>query len=165
MYNMPMHNRCVPLLLPILLLVPFGSAGCGAALQSSEIKFTLHESPVLVKETGAIIVAKRQVGRALPDGKVVDSFKKPLAFLREDSIRIKGGIVVRIKEDSEGTVSLSKKALEKANLKPVRYSVRKNGTMASTKNARGIPIKGAHTVEKRRLILLLLLLTENEMWR
>lgn len=140
-------------------------AGCSsAALKSNEIKFQLYESPVLVKETGAIIVAKRQVARVLEDGKVVDGNGRPMAWVREDSIRLKGGITVPFHVDAEGTLTLSKKAQEKADLKPVVHRLRKDGSMSTTKNARGVKVAGAHLEKNRRIVLFVLLMSTNNRW-
>jgi len=157
----------LPRLLSVLVLA--GSAGiagsgCGAALQSNEIRYTLHEAPTLVKENGTVIVNKRQVGQVLTDGKVVDTRGRPLAWLGTNDIRLRGGIVLDIREDADGTVHLSKSAQEKAKLVPVTYEVRKDGTMASTKGARGLPVKGVQTSKNRRIVLLLLVLEQNRMW-
>lgn len=138
--------------------------GCGAALQSNEIRYTLHDAPTLVKDNGTIIVNKRQVGQILADGKVVDTRGRPLAWLRESDIRLRGGVVLDIREDAEGTVRLSRSAQEKANLVPVTYEVRKDGTMATTKGSRGLPVKGVQTSKNRRLVLLLLVLERNGIW-
>lgn len=162
MYNMRMiiPRGVFPLVVASLI-----GAGCAsAALQSNEIRFSLNEAPILVKESGAIIVNKRQVGRLLADGKVVDSHNRPLAWLRDKDIRLRGGVTLEFREDAEGTVYLSETAQQKAQLKPVVYRIRTDGTMASTKNARGLPVRGAHTAKNRRIVLLLLLLSENSLW-
>lgn len=148
------------------LLVALAIAtGCGSAvLKSNEINFEFRESRILVKESGAIIVDKRQVARVLEDGKVVDSKGRPLAWLRSDTIRLKGGITIPIHSDKDGTMILSRKAQERAELKPVVHRIRKDGTMASTKKSRGIAVAGAHTEHNRRVVLLLLLMSTNNRW-
>ena len=155
------HGRHLLALSALLLF----AVGCStAALKSPEIRFELAETPVHVKESGAIIVNKRQVARLLEDGKVVDSMGRPVAWVREDSIRLKGGITIPIYRDREGTLSLSKAAQEKAGLKPVVHRVRKNGTMASTEKSRGTPVGGAHIEKNRRVILFLLVMSTNNRW-
>lgn len=155
------HGRTLIALLASLAI----SAGCGGAvLKSNEIKFTLYESPILVKETGAIIVAKRQVARVLEDGKVVDGKGRPVAFVRDDGIRLKGGITIPFRVDQDGTLTLSRKAQEQADLKPVVHRLRTDGSMATTKNARGVMVDGAHTERNRRIILFVLLMSTNNRW-
>lgn len=156
------HGR-LPLALSVSLAI---ICGCStAAFKSNEIRFKLGESKVIVKETGAIIIGKRQVARLLEDGKVVDSNGRPMAWLRPDSVQLKGGINIPINRDGEGALSLSRKAQEKADLEPVVHRVKPDGTMASTKNSRGIEVAGAHLEKNRRIILLVLLMSSNDIWK
>lgn len=159
----PMMARFAAVLMVPFLLCSYLACG-GQALQSNEIRFELRESPVLVKETGTIIVDKRQVATLLPDGKVVDSHNKPLAWLRENNIRLRGGGNLQIQQTADGVMYLSKQALEAANLKPVAHHVRADGFMATTKNSRGVQIKGAKTDRVRRIVLLILLMDANDLW-
>lgn len=157
---MPMtYGRHAMAFLCLLLL-----ASCGGALASRDLRFSFQESPILVRESGAIIVGKRQVGKHLGDGKIVDSFGRVLALIHKDSVRLRGGMSVAIKTDREGSVYLPESLQSDAGLKPMSYRIRPNGTMARTQGAEGLPIKGHLSDEARRLVLVILLLTENAMW-
>lgn len=137
---------------------------CSQLITSPDIRFTAGETPVLVRETGAIIVARRQVGNVKPGGKIVDSRGRTLAFLHGNNVRLRGGIALTIKTDRDGSFHIPEDPQRQAGLTPVVYRVRPDGSMAQTRGAQGIPIKGPRTDDTRRLVLLILLLTANSMW-
>lgn len=136
---------------------------CGGALTSRELRFSIAETTFLVRESGAVIVAKRQVG-TYSNGKVVDNRGRVVAWVHGDSIRIRGGVTLPIRTDPDGGVYVPVSAQEKAGLDPMVYRIRANGTMAQTQGAQGVPIEGHMTPAKQRLVLLLMILTRNSRW-
>jgi hypothetical protein len=147
-----------------MLVTMLSLAACGGALQSPELRFSVADTAFLVRDSGAIIVAKRQVGSLQPGGKVVDNRGRVLAWVHGDSIRLRGGLTLPIRTDKDGAVYVPESAQEKAGLKPVAYRIRPNGTMAQTEGAQGVPIKGRMTPDRQRLTLLLLILDRNKRW-
>jgi hypothetical protein len=146
------------------LVVLMALCACGGALQSQDLHFSMADTKFLVRDTGAIIVGKRQVGKLESDGKVLDSRGRVLAWLHEDSMRLRGGALLPIRRDKDGGVYVPVSAQEQAGLKPVAYRVRPNGTMAQTEGAQGVPIKGRMSPDRQRLVLLLLILSQNDRW-
>jgi hypothetical protein len=137
---------------------------CGGALQSQDLRFAVADTKFLVRDTGAIIVGKRQVAKLASDGKLLDSRGRVLAWIHEDSVRLRGGVILPIRKDKDGTMYVPVSAQEQAGLKPVAYQVRANGTMAQTEGAEGVPIKGRMSPDRQRLVLLLLILSQNNRW-
>jgi hypothetical protein len=140
-------------------------AACGAALTSRDIRFSVADTPFLMRDSGAIIIGKRQVGKVTTGGKVLDNRGRVLAWIHTDSIRLRGGVSLIFKEDAEGSVYIPESPQVAAGLKPVIYRIRKNGTMARTRGSLGAPVSGMLTPRSRRLILLVVLLSNNELWR
>lgn len=139
--------------------------GCSAAiLQSREIRLNHGDTAILVRESGAVIVDKRQVGTIGEDGRLIDPRGRMLAWIHDNEIRLRGGASVPFARDPDGSVRIPEAAQVQAGLKPVKHRIRPNGTMAQTRNAAGIEVQGASTERNRRIILLVLLLTTNGLW-
>ena len=142
-------------------------AACGgAAFQShDDVDVTIADRRVLVRDdSGAIIVDKRQVGKVDDKGKITNSRKQLLAFVYEDSIRIKGGTTLPIKTDPDGALYIPEGAQRQAGLQPTRSRVRPDGRVSSMKGAKGIAGKGLGNARARRILLAVLLLDANGMW-
>jgi hypothetical protein len=146
------------------LVVLMALCACGGALQSQDLRFSVADTKFLVRDTGAIIVGKRQVAKLEGDGKVVDSRGQVLAWLHEDSVRLRGGVILPIRKEKDGAMYVPVSAQEQAGLKPMAYWVRPNGTMAQTQGAQGMAIKGRMSPDRQRLVLLLLILSQNNRW-
>lgn len=146
------------------LLVLLFLAACGGALRSQDLRFSLADTQFLVRDSGAIIVAKRQVGTLASGGKVLDNRGRVLAWIHEDSMRLRGGVTLPIRSDKKGATYVPVSAQESAGLKPVAHRIRPDGTMAQTEGAQGVPIEGRMSPERQRLVLLLLILSQNQRW-
>lgn len=136
---------------------------CGT-LASQQIQLQHGGTKIHVRESGAVIVGSKQVGY-VRDRKIEDSFGKPLAFIRDAEVRLKGGKTVPIVVKTDGTTYLPVEPQRDAGLRPVEQRIRPDGRMAVTEGARGVEIEGAGSAENRRIILALLLLTENDLWK
>ncbi len=150
----------------VIFLALFSTlAGCGSsAFQSRDLRFSPGGTKFFVRESGAIIVGKRQVGQIGKDGKIADSRGRILAWVHKATIRIRGGINLPISTDEKNSFYVPKSAQEKAGLKPVEYRIRDNATIARTRNSKGVPIKGLLSDARRRTILVILVLSENDLW-
>lgn len=139
--------------------------GCtAAAFQSRDVELDKAGQKTRIRDdTGAIIVGKRQVG-AVRDGKIVNSRGQPLAFVYPDRVQLKGGAEVAIKVDAEGTMYLSEAEQTAAGLAPMSSRIRADGRVSSTAGAEGVPSTGTRSADKRRLLLVVLLLTANSLW-
>jgi hypothetical protein len=146
------------------LVVLIALCACGGALQSQDLRFAVADTKFLIRDTGAIIAGKRQVAKLESESKLLDSRGRVLAWLHEDSMRLRGGVTLPIRKDSDGTVYVPVSAQEQAGLKPVAYRVRPNGTMAQTEGAQGVPITGRMSPDRQRLVLLVLILSQNNRW-
>jgi hypothetical protein len=136
---------------------------CGAGA-SQQIRLEHGDTRIQVGESGAVVIDSKRVG-SVRDRKIEDSSGKPLAFVRDTEIRLRGGKTVPIVVKKDGTTYLPVDPQRDADLRPVEQRIRADGRMAMTEGARGVEIQGAGSVENRRVILALLLLTENDMWQ
>ena len=147
----------------LLVFVVTSGVGCGGTLTPGQTRFSLdQETEVIILESGTIIYGKREVAR-FQDGKIVDGFGGVLAFLNEDSLRLRGGAALRLRTDGDGALYVSEKEQREAGLTPVTYRVRPDGRLARSAGAGGIEIKGAGSAAKRRLVLAILVLIENQL--
>jgi hypothetical protein len=137
----------------------------GVAIGNSDTRFSDGDQEVRLLESGAVIVAKRQVGRVESNGKVVNTRGQLRAWIYPDNVQLPGGITLPIKQDTEGGMYVPADAQTEAGLDPPLESrVRANGTVSRTAGARGIEYRGARTEAARRRLLVVLLLTRHARW-
>jgi hypothetical protein len=139
------------------------SSGCLPSFSKQQVKVEYRGKNYALKESGAIIVGGRQVAKRLDNGKVVAG-KTTVAWMHDDSVRIKGGVLIPFREDKDGTIHLSKSAQAEAELNEVTVHITADGKYTAKAGGTKIDIDGDPSAEQRRLLLVVLLVDANNLW-
>ena len=158
-------------LTPILVLAacagggPLPPRGDVSALATNRFVVVIdEETKISVRENGAVVFDKRVVARIDERGKVTDTRGQLLAWLHEDNVRLRGGVVLPIRTGNDGELHISRAAQDQAGVEVVMAQVGADGGIAAS--AERIPtmkIEGDRSIENRRMALLLLFMRDNKM--
>lgn len=162
--------RC---LAPVLVLTACASRSAGppprvdvSSLATNRLVVEIDDvRKISVRENGAVVFDKRVVARIDDRGKVSDTRGQLLAWLYDDNVRLRGGVVVQIRTGPKGELFLSRSAQEKASLVVATAQVSPDGRIvAAPGRVPTMRLEGDKSAKSRRIAVLLLFMLDNDMF-
>jgi hypothetical protein len=157
-YNAGVRTDWYSFVSTLLISVLLGCAGAGRGPVVTRIEDTDGEIRAELRDTGAILVERRQIASIDVQGKVVDTHGKLLGWIHKDTLLLAGGARVPIRTSAQGELYLSEEEQRAAGLEPVVARIDRNGVLQRTG---ALLLKGASGDRERRVVLFMLLLLQN----